>query len=109
MILLTVNIDEDSSSLLNSGKDRLEDILVLHLGKGKDFFITVSGNYQPSCFGSSLETLVQLHTYIREVPVAQLVDLVRMLVPMCVSTLTLRTLTLVDVIVGGLLYGSGDL
>ena len=76
VILLTVNIDEDSAPLFNSGKDKLEDILVLHLAKGKDFFLTVSGNYQPSCFGSSLETLVHLHTYIREVPVAQLVDLV---------------------------------
>ncbi len=87
VILLTVNIDEDSASLLNSGKDLLEDILVLHLGKGKDFFITVSGNYQPSCFGSSLETLVQLHTYIREVPVAQLVDLVCWSLCVCVCVL----------------------
>ena len=73
---LTVNVDEDTAPALNNGHDLLEDILVLHLEKGKDFFITVSGNYLPSCFGSSLETLVHLHTYIREVPVAQLVDLV---------------------------------
>ena len=37
--------------------------------------ISVSGNYVVSCFGSSLETLVHLHTYIREVPVAELLDL----------------------------------
>ena len=74
---LTVNVDEDTAPALNNGHDLLEDILVLHLEKGKDFFITVSGNYLPSCFGSSLETLIHLHTYIREVPVAQLVDLVR--------------------------------
>ena len=73
---LIVNVDEDTAPALNNGHDLLEDILVLHLEKGKDFFITVSGNYLPSCFGSSLETLVHLHTYIREVPVAQLVDLV---------------------------------
>ena len=73
---LTVNVDEDTAPALNNGHDLLEDILVLHLEKGKDFFITVAGNYLPSCFGSSLETLIHLHTYIREVPVAQLVDLV---------------------------------
>lgn len=76
VILLTVSIDEDTAPPLNSGKDEMEDIIVLHLEKGKDFFITVTGDYLPSCFGSSLETLVHLHTYIREVPVAQLVDLV---------------------------------
>lgn len=76
VLLLTVNVDEDTAPSLNNGHDQLEDILVLHLEKGKDFFITVTGNYLPSCFGSSLETLVHLHTYIREVPVAQLVDLV---------------------------------
>ena len=76
MLSFTVNVDEDTAPSLNNGHDQLEDILVLHLEKGKDFFITVTGNYLPSCFGSSLETLVHLHTYIREVPVAQLVDLV---------------------------------
>ena len=77
MIELTVMVNEDSAPPLTSRKESLEDILVLHLEKGKDFFITVSGNYLPSCFGSSLETLVNLHTYIREVPVDRLLDLVR--------------------------------
>ena len=76
-MLFTVLVDEDTAHDLNTGRDTLEDILVLHLEKGKDFFITIGGKYLPSCFGSSLETLVHLHTYIREVPVAQLVDLVR--------------------------------
>ena len=77
VIEFTVLVNEDSAPPLTSGREKLEDILVLHLEKGKDFFITVSGNYLPSCFGSSLETLVNLHTYIREVPVARLIDLVR--------------------------------
>lgn len=76
MVEFTVLVDEDSVPSLASSKALLEDILVLHLEKGKDFFITVTGNYLLSCFGSSLETLVNLHTYIREVPVAHLVDLV---------------------------------
>lgn len=38
--------------------------------------ITVGGNYLSSSFGSSLEALIQMHTPIRDVPVAQLVEIV---------------------------------
>ena len=56
-------------------QNKLEDILVLHLEGGKDFFISVSGNYILSSFGQSLERLVQLHVPIREVPTDKLVDI----------------------------------
>ena len=59
---------------LRSSLYRLEDILVLHLEGGKDFFISVSGNYIQSSFGQSLEKLVQLHVPIREVPTERLID-----------------------------------
>ena len=76
-IQLTVLVDTKASVQHTSGKEQLlEDILVLHLDGGKDFFISVSGNYLQSCFGSSLETLVNLHTYIREVAVGDLLDMV---------------------------------
>ena len=161
MIVLTVCVDCDTAPALNAGQDTIEDILVLHLEGGKDFFISqqtalgrereeggregegrrreggrgkkeggregegrrreggrgregrrgnagvefecvcsawtaprticshvvspknplnsphisISGNYIVSCFGSSLEALVHLHTYIREVPVADLLDI----------------------------------
>ena len=38
--------------------------------------VSVSGNYIPSVFGSSIEALVRMYGPIREVPVATLVDLV---------------------------------
>ena len=38
--------------------------------------MSVSGNYVPSVFGSSIEALVRMYGPIREVPVATLVDLV---------------------------------
>ena len=56
-------------------QNKLEDILVLHLEGGKDFFISVSGNYIVSSFGQSLDRLVQLHVPIREVPTDKLVDI----------------------------------
>lgn len=41
-----------------------------------DMQVSVSGNYLPSVFGSSIEALVRMYGPIREVPVATLVDLV---------------------------------
>eukprot|EP00697_Spironema_sp_BW2_P013109 gnl/Spiro4/2998_TR1474_c0_g1_i1.p1 gnl/Spiro4/2998_TR1474_c0_g1~~gnl/Spiro4/2998_TR1474_c0_g1_i1.p1 ORF type:complete len:953 (-),score=216.28 gnl/Spiro4/2998_TR1474_c0_g1_i1:53-2911(-) len=55
-------IQEDTSQVL------LDDILVLHLKNGRDFFITVQGYYQKSCFGSSLEKLCCLSAPIRPLP-----------------------------------------
>ncbi|XP_062856581.1 inositol polyphosphate 5-phosphatase OCRL isoform X2 [Trichomycterus rosablanca] len=74
-ISLEVYVSKDSVTLLNSGEDRIEDILVLHLSRGKDYFITVSGTYLPSCFGTSLETLCRMKKPIREVPITRLIDL----------------------------------
>uniref|UniRef100_A0A8C1ZHT8 phosphoinositide 5-phosphatase n=1 Tax=Cyprinus carpio TaxID=7962 RepID=A0A8C1ZHT8_CYPCA len=75
-IFLEVYVSKDSVMLLNSGVDKIEDILVLHLDRGKDYFITVAGNYLPSCFGTSLETLCRMKKPIREIPVTKLIDLV---------------------------------
>uniref|UniRef100_A0A4W6FTR9 phosphoinositide 5-phosphatase n=1 Tax=Lates calcarifer TaxID=8187 RepID=A0A4W6FTR9_LATCA len=76
-IYLEVYVSKDSVTLLNSGEDSIEDILVLHLDRGKDYFITISGNYMPSCFGTSLETLCRMKKPIREIPITKLIDLVR--------------------------------
>uniref|UniRef100_A0A669Q7R2 phosphoinositide 5-phosphatase n=1 Tax=Phasianus colchicus TaxID=9054 RepID=A0A669Q7R2_PHACC len=75
-ISLDVYVSKDSVTLLNSGEDKIEDILVLHLDRGKDYFLTISGSYLPSCFGTSLEALCRMRQPIREVPVTKLIDLV---------------------------------
>ncbi len=75
-IFLEVYVSKDSVTLLNSGEDKIEDILVLHLDRGKDYFITVAGNYLSSCFGTSLETLCRMKKPIREIPITKLIDLV---------------------------------
>ncbi|XP_008118439.2 inositol polyphosphate 5-phosphatase OCRL isoform X1 [Anolis carolinensis] len=74
-ISLDVYVSKDSVTLLNSGEDKIEDILVLHLDRGKDYFLTISGSYLPSCFGTSLETLCRMRRPIREVPITKLIDL----------------------------------
>uniref|UniRef100_A0A8C7WA66 phosphoinositide 5-phosphatase n=1 Tax=Oncorhynchus mykiss TaxID=8022 RepID=A0A8C7WA66_ONCMY len=71
-IFLDVYVSKDSVTLLNLGEDAIEDILVLHLDRGKDYFITISGNYLPSCFGTSLETLL----YSRLTLLGTILDLV---------------------------------
>jgi hypothetical protein len=53
---------------LNAGRDTLEDILVLHLENGPDYFINASGEYARSCFGATLEELVCALEPIRNVP-----------------------------------------
>ncbi|NWW93697.1 OCRL phosphatase, partial [Rhynochetos jubatus] len=75
-ISLDVYVSKDAVTLLNSGEDKIEDILVLHLDRGKDYFLTISGTYLPSCFGTSLEALCRMRQPIREVPVTKLIDLV---------------------------------
>jgi len=73
---LDTYVSKDSVTLLNSGKDKIEDILVLHLDRGKDFFLTISEeSYLPSCFGTSLEALCRMRQPIREVPVTKLIYL----------------------------------
>ncbi|KAL0973658.1 hypothetical protein UPYG_G00207980 [Umbra pygmaea] len=74
-IYLEVYVSKDTVTLLNSGEDSIEDILVLHLDRGKDYFITIMGNYLPSCFGTSLETLCRMKKPIREIPITKLIDL----------------------------------
>ncbi|XP_069478761.1 type II inositol 1,4,5-trisphosphate 5-phosphatase isoform X2 [Ambystoma mexicanum] len=66
VIELELFVNKSTATQLNSGQDVIEDILVLHLDGGKDFFLSVSGNYLPSCFGSSIQTLCYMREPIRD-------------------------------------------
>lgn len=52
------------------------DILVLHVENGRDIFITVLGEYRPSCFGFSVETLARLSQPIYELDLKDLLKIV---------------------------------
>ena len=65
-IKLEVFVSKRTAGGLTSGQDQLYDILVLHLLGGKDIFVTVSGTYVRSCFGSSIDALCRLTVPIRE-------------------------------------------
>ncbi|EKV12408.1 Phosphatase family protein [Penicillium digitatum] len=46
--------------LLNIGKVKLEDIIVLHVDGGRDHFISVHGHWLPTCFGCSVDELTRM-------------------------------------------------
>ncbi|KAG4067686.1 hypothetical protein HA402_005458 [Bradysia odoriphaga] len=51
------------------------DILVLHVDNGRDIFITMIGEYKPSCFGFSVETLIRLNNPVHELDLKELLKI----------------------------------
>jgi phosphatidylinositol-bisphosphatase len=67
-IELTMCVDHRTAPMLNMQPSKLEDIVILHLENGKDYFVSVSGSYIPTCFGIPLDVLVHLKQPIRSYP-----------------------------------------
>ncbi|XP_026227171.1 type II inositol 1,4,5-trisphosphate 5-phosphatase isoform X3 [Anabas testudineus] len=65
-IELEIFVNRTTAPELNFGKQMIEDILVLHLERGKDYFISVTGNYLPSCYGTPINLLCQLREPIQD-------------------------------------------
>ncbi|KAF9653656.1 DNase I-like protein [Thelephora ganbajun] len=66
-ITLTIDIDGEVAAELNQFRPKLEVTLILHVGLGKDHFIPVSANYEPTCFANTLSYLTRLKGPIRDV------------------------------------------
>lgn len=64
----TIAIDNATARMLNSGREVLDDILILRLENGRDYYITIKATYARSCFGMSAEELVMYPDPIRNVP-----------------------------------------
>lgn len=79
-IKLEVFVDKKSAFKLNSGEDKLYDILVLHLEGGKDIFITVTGTLhylyqgylQGLGFAFGFIVLIRLHVSITSVKISSM-------------------------------------
>jgi len=67
-INFSITIDNATAHALNAGREVLEDILILRLENGRDYYITVTGKYARSCFGMSVDELVMHAEPIRNVP-----------------------------------------
>jgi phosphatidylinositol-bisphosphatase len=67
-INVTITIDNMTAQLLNSGREVLDDILILRLENGRDYYITVQASYARSCFGMTVDELVLYNDPIRSIP-----------------------------------------
>ena len=67
-ITLTMEIDEAAAHDVFNGKDTVDDILVVRIENGRDLYITVSGNYLSTAFGTSLNHLVRNADPVRDTP-----------------------------------------
>jgi phosphatidylinositol-bisphosphatase len=67
-INVTITIDNNTAQLLNAKREVLDDILILRLENGRDYYITVKGTYARSCFGMNVEELVLYKDPIRTIP-----------------------------------------
>ncbi|KAJ3017593.1 hypothetical protein HKX48_003458 [Thoreauomyces humboldtii] len=63
---VTILVDSQTAPSLNAMSDTLDDILILHTENGKDHFLSVSGTWLPSCFGTKLEALCKFIRPVRE-------------------------------------------
>eukprot|EP00761_Pharyngomonas_kirbyi_P006150 gb/GECH01006156.1/.p1 GENE.gb/GECH01006156.1/~~gb/GECH01006156.1/.p1 ORF type:complete len:1033 (+),score=299.96 gb/GECH01006156.1/:1-3099(+) len=73
-IKLTVWVDNTTAPYFNSGTETLEDILILHLVRGRDHFISLTGNFLKSSFGNSLDNLIKMHEPVRYCDEEQIQD-----------------------------------
>ena len=64
----TITIDNATAHALNTSREVLEDVLILRLENGRDYYITVTGKYARSCFGMSVDELVLYSDPLRDVP-----------------------------------------
>jgi inositol polyphosphate 5-phosphatase INPP5B/F len=65
---VSLSIDNDTAKRLNSGHEILDDLLILRLEGGRDFYLTVKARYARSSFGMSVDELVLYPQPIRAVP-----------------------------------------
>lgn len=63
---LTIDItDPDMVKRLNSGELALDDVLVLRISNGRDYFVPIRGTWLQTCFYRSVEELVRIPAGVR--------------------------------------------
>ncbi|OBZ82545.1 Type II inositol 1,4,5-trisphosphate 5-phosphatase [Choanephora cucurbitarum] len=72
IIRFEVTVDPTISTPLNCGEAKMEEILILRLENSRDFFISVLGDYVPTCFGVPLERLSDMTVPISEAAASNL-------------------------------------
>ena len=72
---VTILVDQRTAYSLNTGREVLEDIIVMHTENGKDHFIAITANWLPSCFGNSIDLLCSLVKPIRSYSILELKEI----------------------------------
>lgn len=65
---LSAVVDANTADALNASRETLDDIVVLRIENGKDFFIVIKASFARSCFGMSLAQLVCATAPVRTIP-----------------------------------------
>ncbi|KAI0251882.1 Endonuclease/exonuclease/phosphatase [Lactifluus subvellereus] len=63
---LTIFVSHAAAAPLNLRIQKLSTLLIIHTLLGQDLFLSLDGEYEPSCFGTSLSALARLPGPIRE-------------------------------------------
>lgn len=64
-IEVRVHVTKKDAQALNCGDDGMDDILILRLENGRDYFVTVSGDYMKSCNGAAVDWLLKTNVPVR--------------------------------------------
>ena len=69
-VVVTLHIDAITAQLYNAGRETFQDLVVLRVEKSLDSYIRVVAEYERSCYGMSLEDLVNATVPVRQLPLA---------------------------------------
>ena len=59
VVQFVIDCDVATATRLNRGENMLDEVLVLHLENGKDYFLSITGTFVPTCLCRSLEDLIR--------------------------------------------------
>lgn len=64
-VVITAKVDRRAAQLLNTGRETLDDIIVLKIEHSQEYYVTITGEYLRSCYGVLLEELVYMQQPVR--------------------------------------------
>ena len=74
-VTIKIMVDENTIGPLTCRSGKVEDKLMVQIIHGQNFDINISGEYQPSCFGTPINALVRMTVPIREIANSAILNL----------------------------------
>lgn len=68
-INITITLNKEIIHRINNGREVLDDVFILRLENGRDYYISINADYARSCYGMSLDELVLYTDPIRAIPI----------------------------------------